>query len=59
MLVHKYFDLLPLNLVYFVLENGNLLENLISLAVGTMMREYPDDTLMYLSIEKLSGYLFI
>jgi len=29
-------DLLPLNLVYFVLENGNVLENYISLAVGTM-----------------------
>ena len=34
MLFHTYLDLLPLNLVYFVLENGNfVLENNISLAV--------------------------
>ena len=39
MLFHTYLDLLPLNLVYFVLENGNsVLENNISLAVGTMNR---------------------
>ena len=32
-----YLDLPPLNLAYFVLENGNyVLENYISLAVGTM-----------------------
>jgi len=45
MLFHTYLDLLPLNLVYvvlendnFVLENGNFaLENYISLAVGTML----------------------
>ena len=33
-LFHKYLYLLPLNLVYFALENGNsVLENNISLAV--------------------------
>jgi len=37
MLFHTYLDLLPLNLVYFVLENDHFaLENNISLAVGTM-----------------------
>ena len=35
-LFRTYFDLLPLNLVYFVLENGNYVqENKISLGVGT------------------------
>ena len=38
MFFRKYFDLLPLNLVYIVLENSNyVLENNISLAVGTML----------------------
>jgi len=33
-----YLDFLPLNAVYFILENGNyVLENNISLAVGTML----------------------
>ena len=37
MLLCIYLDLLALNLVCFVLENGNyVLENNISLAVGTM-----------------------
>ena len=37
MLFRIYLDLLPLNLVYFVLENDNsVLEINISLAVGTM-----------------------
>jgi len=37
MLFCTYLDLLPLNLIYFVLENCNyILENNISLAVGTM-----------------------
>ena len=39
MLFGTYIDLLPLNLVYVVLENGNfVLENNIFLAVGTMIR---------------------
>ena len=46
MLFRTYLDLLPLNLVYFVLENGNfvlengnyILENNIFLAVGTMFQ---------------------
>jgi len=38
MCFRTYLDLLPLNLVYFVPENGNfVLENNISLAVGTML----------------------
>jgi len=44
MLFHTYLDLLPLNILYFVLENGNfvlrspgnVLVNNISLAVETM-----------------------
>jgi len=40
MLFNKYLDLLPLNLVYFLLENGNyVLENKISLTVGTMFNQ--------------------
>jgi len=35
---HTYLDLLPLNLVYFVLENSNfVLEKNISSVVGTMI----------------------
>jgi len=35
--MYMYLDLLPLNIVYFVRENGNfVLENNISLAVGTI-----------------------
>jgi len=38
MLFRTHLDLFPLNLVYFVLENGNfVLENNISLAVGTLI----------------------
>ena len=37
MLFHTYLDLLPLNLVYFVLENADFVpENNIYLAVGAM-----------------------
>ena len=43
MLFHTYLDSLPLNLVYFVLENVNfVLENNISLAVGTMVSYIQD-----------------
>jgi len=36
MLFCTYLDILPLNFIHFVLENGNfVLENNISLAVGT------------------------
>jgi len=43
--VRTYLDLLPLNLIYFVLENGNnVLENNISLAVGTMRGQTPPNS---------------
>ena len=32
-----YLDLLPLSVVYFVLENGNFVLKMFSLAVGTMV----------------------
>ena len=41
MAFHTYLDLLPLDIVCFVLENGNfVLENIISLAVGTIQMSY-------------------
>ena len=45
MCFHTYLDLLLLNLVYFVLESdhvcpGNVLDNNISLAAGTLLEHY-------------------